>query len=111
MNTEQNTALSTVLAYSNKMSIEQLNERLVKESEVICKNVRKARNKYKNRNGTPLTSDIIPPLCYINMSLHRNIDNVLACFSNTLGSALFYESECIRIFYEFEALATVIMIF
>ena len=40
--------------------------------------------------------------------LHKNIDNVLACFSNTLSAALFCETQYIKIFEDFEALSNIV---
>jgi len=99
---------STALSLNNdKMNIEQLNEYLVKRSKVLCEYVRKERIKYQ-KGGIPHTSDIIPPICHIDMPLHKNIDNALACYSNTLSAALFCESEYIKKFEELEAFGSII---
>lgn len=82
------------------MSIEQVNEYLVKRSAVICEHVR------KSRRGSH-TSDIIPPICYIGQSLQENIKSVLACFSNTLSAALSSEAKYIQTLHKYEALDVV----
>lgn len=84
-----------------EMSLDQLNEYLIKRASAICKLI-------KGKSAGTYTSDIIPPICSIDMSLHQNIDNVLACFSNTLAAALFSESEYIRIFKNFENLSGIV---
>ena len=83
------------------MSLEQLNECLVKRSAVIREYVR------TNRQGF-YTSDIVPPLCYIDRPLHSNIDNVLACFSHTLAAALSNERRTLEMTKNFEALSSII---
>ena len=84
------------------MSIEELNEYLVKEASAVCRHFREARGK------TGHTSGIIPPICSDRMSLKDNIKNLLACFNNTLSAALFSEREYIRIFRNFETLTNTI---
>ena len=83
------------------MSLEQLNEYLVKRSAVICEYARKKRQ-------VGYTSDIIPPICYIDVPLQKNIDNVLACFSNTLAAALSSETRYIQALQSFEALSNIV---
>jgi hypothetical protein len=85
----------------------QLNEYLVKRSAVICEKVRKERMKYRT-GGIPHTTDIIPPYCSIGAPLNKNIENVMACFNNTLMAALFCEHQHIKIFNDFEALSSVV---
>jgi len=77
----------------NRNTFEQLNDYLVKRSQEICENVRLQRDEYRKEFIIPHTSDIIPPLCYAGMNLQSNIDNLLACFQNTLSAALFCESK------------------
>ena len=86
---------------SGEMSLKQLNEYLVSSSREICELARKSRT-----GGH--TSDILPPICYINNTLYENISNVLACFSNTLAAALFSESQYIKIHKDFEALSSIV---
>lgn len=50
----------------------------------------------------------MPPICYDKYTLVENINNVLACFSNTLGAALFSESECIKALNNFETLSRIV---
>jgi hypothetical protein len=82
-----------------EMSIEEPNEYLVQRAGVICEYVR------KNRSGC-YTSDILPPICSDRWNIHKNIDNVLACFSSTLAAALSAESKYIKIHKDFEALSS-----
>ena len=89
------------------MNMGQLNERLVEQAKSICENVRLQRDKYRT-DGIPHTSDIIPPLCSIKRTLHQNIDNVFACYSNTLSAALFCEAQYIKKFEELEALCAIV---
>jgi len=84
------------------MSIEQLNEYLVDEATKVCRYIRKLR-------GTQgYISDIVPPISSVNWTLKHNIKNVMACFSNTLGAALFAERGYISKFREFETLSATI---
>ena len=90
-----------------EMSIGQLNEYLVNRSAVICEYVRKQRRELP-KGKIPHTSDVIPPICYIDMSLQENIKNVLACFSNTLAAALSSETHYIQALENFEALSSIV---
>jgi hypothetical protein len=83
------------------MSFEQLNEYLIGRSGEICEYVR------KRREGCH-TSDIIPPLCYKENTLNQNIDSVLACFSNTLSAALFFESDNLKLLKNFKCLSSIV---
>ena len=102
----QNSAEQTSLVHDTDkgnagMSLERVNEYLVKRSKVICEYVRKSRRGFH-------TSDILPPICCIDRTLHENIENVLACFSNTLAAALYSESQYIKIHKDFEALSSIV---
>lgn len=83
---------------STGLTLEALNERLVKKAVVLCEYVR------EKRTGCH-SSDIMPPICYAGATLSQNIDSVLTCFGYTLASALFSESQYIKIFRDFEALS------
>ena len=89
------------------MDMEQLNRYIVTQARSICENVRKQRDEYRT-DGIPHTSDIIPPFCYMESSLRENIDNMFACYSNTLSAALFCESQYIKKDEELEALETIV---
>ena len=84
------------------MSIQQINEYLVKEATTVCRHFREYRGK------TGYTSDIIPPLCYENTSLKDNIKNMMACFSNTLAAATFSERAYISKFMDYETLSAIV---
>jgi hypothetical protein len=61
----------------------------------------------KSRRGLH-TSDILPPICHGGWTLHDNIKNVLACFSNTLAAALSSEARYIQTHKDFEALSSIV---
>ena len=86
---------------SKEMNIEQINEYLVNRSDVIREYARKKRQVVH-------TSDILPPICYIDVPLQKNIDNVLACFSSTLAAALCSEAKYIKIHKDLEALCSIV---
>ena len=65
-----------------------LNKHLVSRAKEICDYTR------ERRTGGH-TSDILPPICYIEHSLYDNINNVLNCFSHTLAAALHSEAQYI----------------
>ena len=111
MKNRKNTVLPTALIqdeHNAEMSMEQLNEYLIKRTTAMREYAGKERSKYNKINGMPHTTNIIPPMCYSGFTLYDNIKNMLACYSNTLSAALFCESRYIRIFNEFEALDSVI---
>jgi len=85
----------------DEMSLEQLNEYIVNRSAVMREYVKKKRTGF-------YASDMIPPICHIDVPLKGNIENVLACFSNTLAAALFSESQYIKIHKDFETLSSIV---
>ncbi|MDR1339401.1 MAG: hypothetical protein LBK58_05040 [Prevotellaceae bacterium] len=102
----KNSAVQTSLVHDTDkgeegMNLEQLNEYLVKRSDVICEYVRKKRTGYH-------ASDILPPVCQSDAPLHKNIESVLTCFSHTLGAALFSESFSMKLLKDFEALRNIV---
>jgi hypothetical protein len=82
------------------MSLEQLNEYLVKLSKGIKDDVREKR--------ATCISYIITPICSIKSTLHSNITNVMACYHNTLIAAFHIESEYIKTFNNYTALVNVL---
>ena len=94
-------ALDTDKGNPGRMSLKQLNEYIVNRSAVICEYVR------EKRAGSH-ASGILPPICYADAPLNKNIDSVLACFSSTLAAALFSESQYIKIHKDFEALSSIV---
>jgi hypothetical protein len=85
---------------NEEMNTEQINMHLVQRASEICERV------IKRRKGHQI-SDIMLPICYKEYSLVKNINNVLACFSNTLEAALFRESEHIKALNKLEMLSSV----
>ena len=89
------------------MTLEQLNEYIVKRAAVIRGKMRNERMKFWP-GGMPHTTDIIPPYCHSNVSLHKNIENLMASYNNTVLAALFCEHQSIKTFNEFRALSNVV---
>ena len=87
--------------------LQLINEHLVERANIMRENTRLERLKYK-KEGIPHTTDIISPYCDINSTLGKNIDNLLACYSNTLSAALFSEHEYIKKLEELEALKSIV---
>ena len=54
------------------------------------------------------TSGILPPICYADAPLNKNIDSVLASFSSTLAAAFFCETQYIKTHRDFEALSSIV---
>jgi len=92
---------SMVDGEQKEMSMAQINMHLIQRASVICEYVR------EKRTGL-YTSDILPPICYVNNTLYENIESVLACFSNTLAAALHSEIKHIEISKNFETLSCIV---
>jgi hypothetical protein len=89
------------------MSIKQLNEYLVGRATALSEKSRKKRAEYDK--DLPLhTTDIVPPGCYPDWSLKQNIDNLMACYNNTLMAGLFYETEVVKLQVKLGALKAII---
>ncbi|MDH6356971.1 hypothetical protein [Parabacteroides sp. PF5-9] len=86
---------------SSKISIEELNELLVKRAKALSEYVRTKRQGFH-------TSDILSPMCYNEYSIFQNIDSLLSCYGSTLAAALFCEKEYVKIHANFEALSSIV---
>jgi hypothetical protein len=55
-----------------------------------------------------LSISFFPLISYKENTLNQNIDSVLACFSNTLSAALFFESDNLKLLKNFECLSSIV---
>ena len=85
------------------MSIEQLNEYLVGMVSEVSEKTSRERAEY-DKTLMAHTTDINTPYCSINWTLMENLENVMACYNNTLMAGLFYESEVVRLKTKLDAL-------
>ena len=94
---------------SNITDIEQLNSLLILLSKTSAEKSANYRAVLKERYKLGLhTTDIVPPFCFENSSLQKNIENVMSGYQNTLMAAIFAEAQQVKTMFDFKALQSVI---
>jgi len=89
----------------DEMNTVQLNEYIAGRSNELVK-FEEERRRSVLTGG--VISDIHAPFCFAGMPVKLNIDNLFARFKHNLNEAIFFESEYIKIFNDFETLKNIV---
>jgi len=98
--------LHRIFFNENKMNTVQLNEYIAGRSNELVKFAEERR--HRSVLTGDVISDIHAPFCFAGMPIKLNIDNLFARFKHNLNEAIFFESEYIKIFNDFETLKNVV---